>query len=321
MKTVTLEEHFLTQSFLDATHGMGADPNAAMFGLQEKLLDLDAGRIRAMDEGGVDVQVLSLAALGLDKLTASNEAAVLRDVHDELAAAVARHPHRFRAFCTPPLMQPDAALGEIERCLALPGFVGVIVDGTTHGKFLDAPEFFPVLELIAQKGVPLYIHPAPPPPPVFEAYYAGLPGESSRLLSIAGWGWHTETAIHTLRLILSGTLDRLPQLKVIIGHMGEALPFFLARTNAVFSSQTHLERSVAETLKEQVWITTSGVFTRPPFDCARAVLGLDRMMYSVDYPFSPNTRGQEFLRTLDLSEPERAAFTWGTAASLLRLES
>jgi uncharacterized protein len=320
MKTITLEEHFVTRDFQKATAGDGANTPANMQHLQSQLLDLGAGRIRAMDEGAVDVQVLSLAAMGGDTLSPSDQTAVFRGVHDEVASAVQAHPDRLKAFCTPALKESANAVRELERTLALPGFVGMLVNGTTGGKFLDDPSFFPLLEMAAAFNVPVYIHPAPPPDSVYAAYYSGLPGDTGHLLSIAGWGWHSETAIHLLRLILAGVFDKLPQLQVIIGHMGEGLPFALARTNGVLmSGAKHLKRSVLEVFQQQVHVTTSGYFTKPPFDCAREVLGLDRLMYSVDYPFSPNTRGRDFLPTLGLSEPDLAKLSHGNAERLLKL--
>jgi hypothetical protein len=319
MKTITLEEHFLTTEFLRATGGLSSGFPAELDRVREQLLDLGEGRLRSMDEGGVNLQVLSLAAIGIDKLGHEDENAVLRGVHDEAAAAVRAHPDRFAAFVTAGLRNVPEAIREIERCITQLGFKGVFVDGTTDGKFLDHEDFFPVLEAIQALNVPLYIHPAPPPAAVRDAYYSGLPGGTGYLLSIAGWGWHSETAIHVLRLIVSGVLDRLPELQIVIGHMGEGLPFALARSNGVFSSAKHLKRSVAETFAQQISITTSGYFTRPPFECARAVVGLDRMMYSVDYPFSPTTNGQKFLDSLDLNDIDKAALTHRNAERILKL--
>jgi predicted TIM-barrel fold metal-dependent hydrolase len=320
MRTIALEEHFVTRDFLKATGGDSANLPPYMQQLQARLLDLGEGRLRAMDEGGVDVQVLSLAAMDVNSLSAADQTAMLRGVHDELAAAIQARPDRLKAFCTPALKEPAHAVRELERTLKLPGFVGALIDGTTDGKFLDAPEFFPVLEAAEALDVPVYLHPAPPPEPVKAAYYSGLPGESGHLLSIAGWGWHSETAIHVLRLILAGVFDKLPKLQVIIGHMGEGIPYALARTNGILSpASKHLKRSVAETLQQQVHVTTSGYFTKPPFDCARAVLGLDRLMYSVDYPFSPNGKGKEFLAALGLDEGELAGLTHLHAERLLKL--
>ena len=317
MRTITLEEHFVTQDFIKATDAYGAGTPQGLQEMRTKLLDLGAGRLAAMDEADIDVQVLSLAALGVNKLAAAEQTAVLRGVHDELAAAVKAHPRRFKAFATPGMKDPQQAVKVIERCVRELGFVGVLLDGTTDAKFLDAPEFFPVLETIAELGVPLYVHPAPPPQQIMDVYYAGLPGEVGHLLSLAGWGWHIENGLHTLRLIVSGVMDRLPKLRVIAGHMGEGVPYALARSSGILSGPAKLKRSVADTFKEQFWITTSGYFTRPPFECARAVVGFERLMYSVDYPFSPNTRGVEFLRSLDLSEQDEAALRGGHAAAVL----
>jgi len=325
MKTIALEEHFVTSDFLKATGAYGHAVPEPMRAIRDRLLDLGDGRIAAMDEGGISLQVLSLAAMGVDTLAPADQTAVLRGVHDELATAVKAHPDRFAAFATPGLKDPAAAVKELNRCIRDLGFKGLLLDGTTDGKFLDAPEFFPVLEAAEALGVPLYLHPAPPPAAVQGAYYSGLPGDTGMLLSIAGWGWHAENGLHLLRLILSGVLDRLPNLQVIVGHMGEGVPYALARSNAILSpAAKHLKRSVTETILAQVHFTTSGYFTRPPFDCARQVLGLDHLMYSVDYPFSANTRGRDFLATLQSSEPaltasEIAALTYGNAERLLRL--
>jgi predicted TIM-barrel fold metal-dependent hydrolase len=325
MKTITLEEHFVTADFLKATGAYGQAVPEPMRAIRDRLLNLGDARIAAMDEGGVTLQVLSLAAMGVDDLAPAEQTSVLRGVHDELAAAVNAHPDRFAAFATPGLKDPASAVKELERCIRDLGFKGVYIDGTTDGKFLDAPEFFPILEAAESLGVPLYLHPAPPPTVVKDAYYSGLPGDTGMLLSIAGWGWHAENGLHLLRLIVSGVLDRLPTLQVIVGHMGEGVPYALARSNGILTpAAKHLKRSVTETILAQVHVTTSGYFTRPPFDCARQVLGLDHLMYSVDYPFSPNTRGRDFLATLQSTEPvltesELTALAHGNAERLLNL--
>jgi predicted TIM-barrel fold metal-dependent hydrolase len=319
MKTITLEEHFVTREFLKATGGDEQDMPAPMRAMRERLLDLGDGRIAAMDEGDVQVQVLSLAALDFAKLSAADESAIMRSVHDEVAEAVSAHPERFAAFATPGLKRPEKAVKELERCVRELGFKGLLVNGTTEGKFLDAPEFFPVLEAAQELGVPLYIHPAEPPDTVMEAYFSGLPGPSGHLLSIAGWGWHAENGLHLLRLIVSGVLERLPRLQVIVGHMGEGVPYALARSNAVLSAATKGQRSVMETVQEQVHVTTSGYFTAPPFQCCREVIGLGRMMYSVDYPFSANTQGRDFLEKLELQDADLQALVWDNAAQLLKI--
>jgi len=320
MRTITLEEHFVTADFLKATHLDGENMPPALKGVQERLLDLGPLRVAAMDEASIELQVMSLAAIGVDVLAPAEQTAVLRSVNDEAAAAVSANPARLAAFCTPGLKEPANAVKEIERCVTQLGFKGVYVNGTTDGKFLDAPEFFPVLEAAATLKVPVYVHPAPPPATVMSAYFGGLAPEVAMPLSIAGWGWHAETALQTLRLIVSGVLDRLPTLQIIIGHMGEGIPYALARSNGILSAaRKSAPRSVVETIQEQVHVTTSGYFTKPPFDCCREVIGLEKMMYSVDYPFSPNTKGKDFLDSLELSEGDLTQLCQTNAERVLNL--
>jgi uncharacterized protein len=319
MKTITLEEHFFTESYLRAAKD---DPSVQFGGLQPKLLDLGAGRIAAMDEAGIDVQVLSLAAFALEGLDAATGTVLARDVNDELAAAVKANPTRLAGFATVALKDVGAAVVELERCVTKLGFVGLMLNGTVDGKFMDEPEFLPVFEAAARLGVPVYLHPAPPPKTVKTAYFSGLPGELGMLLSIAGWGWHAETGLHTLRMIVSGLFDKVPGLQLVIGHMGEGLPFALARSSGILSGPAKLQRPVAEYFKTNIHLTTSGYFTLPPLECALEVVGIERMMYSVDYPFSPNTKGRDFLEKVAgiLSAEDMERLVGGNAKRLLGLE-
>lgn len=296
MRTITLEEHYVTESFLKATTTSGQTPNLAFAQFQSKLLDLGAGRIAAMDEAGIDLQVLSSIPAGFDALPVATAIPLARDVNDELAAAVRANPTRLAGFAFLALKDPATAAAELDRCVTQLGFHGPMVDGTTDGLFLDDPRFLPLFEAAAHLNVPVYLHPAPPPAVVRDAYFAGLLGELGQSLSTAGWGWHAETGLHTLRLILSGLFDRLPTLRLVIGHMGEGLPYALARSSAVLSQGApHLRQPVADYFKSNIHITTSGYFTQPPLQCALDVVGIDRLMFSVDYPFSPNTRGRAYL--------------------------
>ncbi len=212
----------------------------------ERLLDLGAGRIAAMDEAGVDLQVMSLVTLGIDRLDRSTS--VVRDVNDELGAAVAENPERLQGFATVALKDPDAAIAELERMAAKSGFVGVMVSGTVEGRFLDDARFLPFLEAAASLKLPVYLHPDFPPQPVKDVYFSGLEENAARALSIAGWGWHAETALHTLRMIVAGVFDRVPALQLVIGHMGEGIPFALARSSHVLSQAApKLQRKVADT--------------------------------------------------------------------------
>jgi predicted TIM-barrel fold metal-dependent hydrolase len=318
MKTVTLEEHFFTESYLRAAKD---DPSVQFGGLQPKLLDLGAGRIAAMDEAGIDVQVLSLAAFALEGLDAATGTALARDVNDELAAAVKANPTRLAGFATVALKDPEAAVVELERSISKLGFVGLMMNGTVEGRFMDDPAFLPVFEEAARLGVPVYLHPAPAPKVVKAAYFLGLPGELGNMLSIAGWGWHAETGLHTLRLIVSGLFDKVPGLQLVIGHMGEGLPYALVRSSGILSGPARLRQTVAEYFKTNIHLTTSGYFTLSPLKCALEVVGIERLMYSVDYPFSPNTHGREFLKKAAglLSAEDMEKLAGGNAEKVLKI--
>ncbi|MFZ0299366.1 MAG: amidohydrolase family protein [Candidatus Sulfotelmatobacter sp.] len=319
MKTIALEEHFVTANLLKATGAYGTAPPPRFRQMQAQLLDLGAGRIAAMDEAGIDLQVLSTTTL-VGTLQAATASAVLHDANDELAAAVRAYPGRFAGFASLNTRDPEAAAKEFERCVNRLGFKGALFSGTTDGEFLDQPKFTPIFEAANAMRVPIYIHPAPPPDVVKIAYFSGLPGETGLVLSIAGWGWHAETGLHSLRLIVSGLFDRFPELQVIIGHMGEGVPYALARSNQLLTGVArHLKLSVAEYFHRNFHVTTSGYFTLPPFQCAYEVVGIDRLMYSVDYPFSTNMQGRDFLDSLKLNDDDKSKLTHGNAEALLKL--
>jgi uncharacterized protein len=262
-----------------------------------------------------------LAAFALEGLDAATGTALARDVNDELAAAVKANPTRLAGFATVALKDPEAAVIELERCIAKLGFVGLMLNGTVEGKFMDDPAFLPVFEEAARLGVPVYLHPAPAPKAVKAAYFSGLPVELGNMLSIAGWGWHAETGLHTLRLTVSGLFDKVPGLQLVIGHMGEGLPYALARSSGILSGLAKLQRPVAEYFKTNIHLTTSGYFTLPPLECALEVVGIERLMYSVDYPFSPNTKGRDFLEKAAevLSAEDMEKLMGGNAEKVLGL--
>jgi uncharacterized protein len=226
-----------------------------------------------------------------------------------------------RGFAHLPLLAPEAAAVELERAVRQLGFHGVLVNGATDGRFLDDPMFEPVLAQAEALDVPIYLHPGIPTEAVRNAYYDGLPGNFSFTLALSAWGWHADTAIHVLRLALSGALDRHPGLKIVIGHMGEALPFMLDRIDetTAATAKTHLRRSVRQTILDQVWITTAGFFTMVPFMSALMSFGVDRIMFSVDYPFASNIRARAFLDALPVSPADREKIAYGNADRLLKL--
>lgn len=324
MRTITLEEHFTTPEFLKSIASV-RETNERMQRVTGKLLDVGEGRLADMDAGQVDLQILSLSSGGLDKLPASTATPLARDVNDRLATAVSAHPARFAGFATLALQEPENAAVEFERCIKELKFKGLIVMGSQNGLFLDDPRFTPIFEAVDALDVPIYIHPGLPPKPVADAYFGRLPGSLGFGLSMAGWGWHAETGLHCLRLMLSGIFDRFPKLKIVVGHMGDHLPFNIARADRVFaelagdSGNPPFKRRLIDYFRENFYLTTSGYFDIPPFVCARDVIGIDRVLFSVDYPYASNVEGREFLESLPIAPQDLEKIAHGNAERIFAL--
>jgi uncharacterized protein len=325
MRTIAIEEHFLATGFREVmareTPGPARDSNAAyMAERQAKLADLGALRLQDMDAAGIDLQVISHTVTGALALPGEEIVRLARQANNQLAAAIAVSPTRFAGFATLPMGEPEAAADELERVVRSFGFKGAMINGTTHGRFLDDPSFLPILERAVAPDVPIYVHPGYPPARVWEAYYAGFEPRVSFSLATAGWGWHSEVGIHALRLILAGVFDRFPTLQIIIGHMGEMLPFMLARIQNVLTPVAqHLERTVPEYFSQNFHITTSGFFTDPPLLLALRLLGADRIIFAVDYPYSANEQGRAFLESTSIGPAEKEKISHLNAERLLKL--
>jgi predicted TIM-barrel fold metal-dependent hydrolase len=330
MRIIALEEHYTVPRIVagissDAIgrRGFPTDPSFvwAQSTKRNELAELGDARIADMDASGITMQVLSVAGPGADLVSGQPGIDLARAYNDALAAACARHPTRYRGFAHLPMLAPEGAANELQRTVRELGFVGVLVNGTTDGCFLDDAMFEPILACAEALDVPIYLHPGIPEAAVRNAYYDRLPGNFSFNLALSTWGWHVETAVHVLRLVLSGALDRHPRLKIVIGHMGEALPFMLDRIDetTAATAKTLLRRSVRQTILDQVWITTAGFFTMVPFMAALMTFGVDRIMFSVDYPFASNARARAFLDALPVSPADREKIAHGNADRLLRL--
>ena len=230
-------------------------------------------------------------------------------------------PNRLAGFAALPMQCPDACADELVRAVKDLRFVGTLINGTTEGRFLDHPSYDGLLAAAVELDVPIYIHPHLPPEPVRQAYYSDLQPGAGRVLESAAWGWHSETAIHVLRMVLSGTLDRHRRLRLVIGHMGEMLPVMLARIDEVSALDIeHLKRPISRAILDQVWLTTSGIFSEPPFLAALLTFGIDRIMFSVDYPYAPNAKGRDFLDGISLAPADMAKLTHSNADALLKLK-
>ena len=329
MRIVTLEEHISLPKFdnrisKEARIKRGwPDPDAEaspMKRVQHQLEETGKERIADMDASGINMQVLSVTAPGGDILEPGEAISYARDYNNAIAKIITAHPDRFAAFAVLPMQAPEAAAEELERTIKTPGFCGTMINGTTNDKFLDDAQFESILSKAEQLDVPIYIHPNLPIKQVNDVYYNNLPNALGFTLSIAGWGWHSETAIHILRMILAGTFDKHPNLKIIIGHMGEMLPMMMARIDNIYKD-AGLKRGVSEVLKNNVWITTSGLFTQPPLQLAIDTFGADRIMFSVDYPYSPNKAGKKFLDEMKISDKDKEKIAHGNADKLLKLQA
>ena len=319
MRTITIEEHFLANGFREIMHknnlAGGLSPQ-----IQATLSDLDSTRLKDMEANGIDLQVISHNTFNIASLSTQQNVELTRSANDQLAEAVAAHPDHYAGFAILPMNDPTAAVAELDRAIHSLGFKGVMIHGTTNGLFLDHPSFFPLLERVAALNVPLYLHPAEPPPVVRDAYYTGFDPAVNFFLSTSSWGWHSETAIHSLRLMLSGVFDRLPTLQVIIGHMGEMIPFMLDRiNNTIAPAAKNLQRRLPEYFLQNFYITTSGFFTDPPLLLALQVMGADRIIFSVDYPYSTNKQGRIFLDNASISPADKEKISHLNAERLLRL--
>jgi uncharacterized protein len=329
MRIVALEEHFTMPELsgridaeVIARRGWPrpGSPQAIVMP-QAQLTDIGANRIADMDGSGITVQVLSLAGPGSDLLDSQHGPALARQFNDRLSRAIGEYPDRYAGFAHLPMTAPEAAADELERTVRESKFKGALINGVTDGRFLDHASFEPLLARAEALDVPVYIHPNLPPPAVQKAYYDDLPLATGTMLARAGWGWHSEVAIHVLRMVLAGTFDRHPKLKIIIGHMGEGLPAMMDRCDSVFTKQTqgYLSRSVSQTILDQVWITTSGFFSMTPFAAAMMKFPPDRILFSVDYPFSSNADGRAFLDALPVSDDDRKKIAHRNADMLLKL--
>jgi predicted TIM-barrel fold metal-dependent hydrolase len=317
-RIIAIEEHYWDEE-VAATFG----PTDAMRGapsIVERLYDHGELRIREMDEAGIDVQVLSHGAPSTQRGDAETSTKLARNANDRLREIVRAHPERFAAFACLPTPNPKAAADELERCVTKLGFKGGMVHGLTNGVFFDDKRFWPIFERAQVLDVPLYMHPATPHPAITEIYYKDYLKDFPALLT-AAWGFTVETATQGIRLVLSGVFDAYPEVKIILGHLGESLPFSLWRINQALARQGNRDTSFSfrDYFTKHFWITTSGNFSNPALLCCVMELGVDRILFAVDYPFVPNKPGTDWIPTIPLSAEDKTKILSGNAQRLLRL--
>lgn len=320
MRIIALEEHFTLPSGDRTPPGShpGNDrevitgvPTAAA------LLDLGAGRLAAMDEAGIDMQVLSLNQPGCQLLEGDAALATAIEANDHLAAAVRRHPDRFAGFAAIPSFDPGAGALELRRCVVELGFGGGVINGHSRGRFLDDPHFWPIFEAAHELGVPIYLHPSTPHPGAMAAYFKGY-----EELAYAAWGFALDTCSHFMRLVFAGVFDRYPRLKIILGHLGEGLPFWLHRANdhtRLAAARRGLKKDLAGYLRENLVVTCSGNFSVPAMLCTIMALGIDNVMFAVDWPYETNRDGVAFLKSLPIGPADMEKIAGRNAGILLGL--
>jgi 2,3-dihydroxybenzoate decarboxylase len=301
VKKIALEEHFLSPGIQEYWWPTVKEvPPGHAKNLLARLTDFGEMRLAAMDDAGIARAVLAIAGPGVQverhAATATRNA---RDSNDFLAAEITKRPDRYSGFAHLALQEPGAAAAELERCVRELKFCGAMINGHTNGQYLDHPSLYPFWERAQALGVPIYIHPTDPvaPSPALE----GVAG-----LRRATWEWGFETGSHALRLVFGGHFDRFPGAKVMLGHLGETLPFLLWR----FDSRAKLygiklAREPSDYIKRNVVVTTSGMCSAEPLNCTLAALGSERVMFAADYPFESAQEAGEFLDHVAIAEPLR----------------
>lgn len=336
MKKIDFEAHFYSRGFYELLNGRSDYPYytrderngtpricyaptaSVNHGEQlvSRLLEVGATRIALMDAAGVDVQVLSLSEPSVELFDAPTGVAVARETNDALAEAIRRHPARLMGFAALAPQDPAAGVRELERCMHELGFVGWL----THANFgkdryLDDQRYWPLLEAAEALGAPIYIHPSFPAITELHAYGFALAG--------APFGFQFETAMCLMRMILAGVFDRFPRLQVILGHLGEALPFFIERLDFPFvrpwfnpADRPDLQRKPSEVLRQNTFVTISGRYYEPAFRCTIDALGVERVLFASDYPYETMDEAAQFIDSVPLAAEDRAKICHGNARSI-----
>jgi predicted TIM-barrel fold metal-dependent hydrolase len=320
-QVIALEEHYLDPEL--ATHFTGLDAvpprdAAHLPKVPERLYDLGELRLKEMDEAGVDFQVLSHAAPSLQKVDGETGVRLAKGVNDRLHQTVLAHPDRFAAFAALPTADPKGAADELERTVTKLGFKGAMIHGLTNGLFIDDQRFWPIFERAVALDVPLYMHPSIPDPRVIDVYYKDYVEKFPTILR-AAWGFTVETATQGVRLVLSGVFEKYPGLKIILGHLGEGLPLYLWRINMGFARDGRGPTWFRDAFTEHFWVTTSGFFSDPALLHCIQEIGIDRVLFSIDYPFVDNPPGTAWAERLPVSAADQAEILNGNAKRLLKL--
>ncbi len=336
MRRIAVEEAFVTADIMAqwqvVLSGRDVEPGFAKMGetilaqtpankpLDDRLLDIGAGRIAHMDSIGIDMQVLSLTSPGVQVFDAQLATRLAASANDALADAVKSHPTRFAGLAAVAPQDPAAAAREIERAAQRLGLCGVIINSHTKGEYLDSAKYRPIFEAAEALDMPIYIHPREPAPSMVTPYL-------DYGLYFAGWGFAAETGLHAMRLIMSGALDRHPKLKIILGHMGEGLPFWLQRIDNRYLLEVkigavkELPRLPSQYFLDNFVITTSGVTSMPALRLCLDVLGGERILFAADYPYEDDAEAVRFMDGAAVTVEQRRQIYETNAQRIFRLNA
>jgi 5-carboxyvanillate decarboxylase len=339
MKIIDFETHFFTEEFLNYMRIRKDPPNfetANVAGQIEErmrvapglwaprgkylqpLLDLGEGRIAQMDAAGVSVQVLSLSGPGCELFEASDGTVQARKANDHLAEAIRRHPDRFWGFAALAPQDPKGAAQELERTVRELGFKGANINSHVRGgEYLDDEKYWVIFEKAVALGVPIYLHPRIPSPQMLKPY-----ADYGYAMAGATLGFGAETLLHAVRLILSGVFDRFPTLKIILGHLGEALPFWmnrLDRQRVLHGIKLKIQKKPSEYIKNNFMVTFSGMFFTPAFLCVYLALGAENILFASDYPLEPLKDATDFMEKLPICDEDKRKICEGNALTLLKI--
>jgi uncharacterized protein len=318
MRTITLEEHYASPAFV-ASAGKannGGLGSSYFFGM---LQEVGPSRLALMDKAGIDVQILSHYP-GIEQLEAKEQVPIVRDTNDFLLETVAKYPTRYAGFASVCTLAPDQAAKELERMMQA-GCKGAVINGHSRGRYLDDKFFWPILEAAQDLNAPIYLHPAPPPQPIIDAYYGGLPPDIAFQFARSGWGWHIEIGVHASRMILGGVFDQFPKLQIILGHMGEVLPFMMPRMDDKMDQNlTKLKKPISGYLRQNFYYTPSGFNFTQNFFALMTQMGVEnRIMFSCDHPFCSMIEARLFLDGLPISPADRELIAHGNAERLFKM--
>ena len=312
-RVIAIEEHFM-HAALTNHFPAGHQPEH----IRARLFDFAGVRIDEMDAAGIDMQVLSHQSPGSQRLGDDVAVDACRAVNDALADVISAAPDRFAGFAMIPTMLPDAAADELQRSVEDLGLKGGMIHGLSRGEFVDAERYWPIFARAEKLGVPIYLHPADPDTTVTERYYAPY-DKSHPMVTRAAWGFGVEAGTQAVRLILSGVFQRHPELKILLGHFGEALPFWLPRIHASLQRPGGDSVDFDGIFRRNFWLTTSGFFADNALNCCIEAMTSDRVLFAVDWPYADNKAGVDWMNAAPVDQATRQAIFSGNAERLLGL--